>query len=179
MTVGTDNGHSRGVTIKDAAKRLGITPIAVRKRVLRGTLPAEKDGNGQWWVSLPESDVGITVEDGATVTVTLPTGIADGDTRVVTHLREEVEFLRRELERRSDELRQEREGRGEELRSRTEELRQEQERRAEELRRKDILLAEFAKQISELSQRLPELPATTSPLDQPSRSWWQRLFGTS
>jgi regulator of protease activity HflC (stomatin/prohibitin superfamily) len=151
----------------------------MRKRVLRGSLPAQKDESGQWWVSLPGTDAGTAVEDAATVTVTLPTGMTGGEPHVTAHLRDEVQFLRRELERRSEELRLEREGRGEEQRLRAEELRQEQERRAEELRRKDILLAEFAKQIAELSQRLPELPATTYPEYPASRDmahqrpWWK------
>ncbi len=69
------------VGITEAAKTLGISKDAVRKRIARGTLQADKDETGRWMVDLPEDeDTGQTSE-------------------VVQILREEVAFLRRELER--------------------------------------------------------------------------------
>jgi hypothetical protein len=57
---------------------------------------------------------------------------------------------------------------------------QERESRAEEMRRKDIMLAEFARQLADINRRLPALPeATPVQEEQPTRSWWQRLFGTA
>ncbi len=148
------NGVVTGLPIGEAAEVLGISPTAVRKRVKRGTLPAHKGVDGCWYVDIQP---------------TRPPGSPIDQDNLVARLTDEVAFLRAELERRSDELRMEREGRG-----------VEQERRAEELRRKDVLQAELTHRIANLSERLPELPSTTTPSsEQTTRSWWQRLFGTS
>ncbi len=41
-------------TIKQAAEALGITPVAVRKRLVRGKLPGHKDPARQWVVHLTD-----------------------------------------------------------------------------------------------------------------------------
>lgn len=155
------DGQVRTLTIKEAAEALGITPIAVRRRLTRGKLPGHKDGRGQWWVLLSDTD--LTREQaghqpGAPGRDQPANGSATtGMTEVITTLKDEVRFLRRELDQRS-----------------------------EELRRKDFMLAEFARSIADLKSRLPELPATTprtatlAEVDEssepPRPAWWRRLL---
>jgi excisionase family DNA binding protein len=43
-----------GMTVSEAAERLGISREAVRKRVRRGSLPAVKGDDGQWLIALPD-----------------------------------------------------------------------------------------------------------------------------
>ena len=74
--------------VNQAAAVLGISTDAVRKRASRGTLDSEKTGDGSLYVWL---------DNGA------PNGMPSGSTTTQAHLhslQEQVEFLRRELERR-------------------------------------------------------------------------------
>ncbi len=45
-----------GVTITEAAEQLGVSREALRKRVIRGKIPAHKDSEGVWRVILPGTD---------------------------------------------------------------------------------------------------------------------------
>ncbi len=49
---GQATDHAATHTIADAARLLGISENAVRKRIRRGTLPARKEGD-RWLVALP------------------------------------------------------------------------------------------------------------------------------
>ncbi len=78
--------HQR-LDVNQAAAVLGISTDAVRKRASRGTLDSEKTGDGSLYVWL---------ENGA------PNGMPNGSTPTQAHLdslQEQIEFLRRELER--------------------------------------------------------------------------------
>ena len=69
--------------VNQAAEALGISTDAVRKRARRGTLDSEKAGDGSLFVWLD-------------------TGTPNGSTPTQAHLdslQEQIEFLRRELER--------------------------------------------------------------------------------
>lgn len=46
------------VPIAEAARRLGLSTEAIRKRIKRGSLDAQKDEHGQWWVLLPPDTAG-------------------------------------------------------------------------------------------------------------------------
>ena len=73
--------------VNQAAEALGISTDAVRKRARRGTLDAEKTEDGSLFVWL----------DNGT-----PNGTPNGSTPTQAHLdslQEQIEFLRRELER--------------------------------------------------------------------------------
>ena len=73
--------------VNQAAEALGISTDAVRKRARRGTLDAEKTEDGSLFVWL----------DNGT-----PNGTPNGSTHTQAHLdslQEQIEFLRRELER--------------------------------------------------------------------------------
>ncbi len=145
MATGTD----RGLTIKEAAVRLGITDVAVRKRLVRGKLPGYKDETGQWFVHLPDD----LPEPSPSKTADTLLSSAQGTAHVIARLEDEVSYLR-------------------------EELRRERESRDEELRRKDVLLADFSHYLAEITQRMPELPATTPSPDvhangSAPRPWWK------
>ena len=85
--------------IAEAAEVLGITRDAVRKRIHRGTLPAEKM-DGEWVVALPDSgqDAGGTVKDSGQ-----DTGKTERDA-LVDYLRSENDRLWRELDARTEEI---------------------------------------------------------------------------
>jgi hypothetical protein len=94
-----------GVPIAEAAAQLGLKPAAVHKRVQRGKLPAYRaaDGtrrvvlNGRGPARTTRVDNGWTAEDSA--------GTSGGTTGVIppdyllTHLQQEVAFLRTQVER--------------------------------------------------------------------------------
>jgi len=58
QSIGMDNGSGQGWTLTEAAERLGLSREALRKRVIRGRIPAYKDKNGVWLVDLPTLDKG-------------------------------------------------------------------------------------------------------------------------
>ena len=70
----------RKTDLETAARILGISVDAVRKRIKRGKLEAEKDESGRWRVLLPDE-------------------IPDDVHNIVDILRRENEFLKAELER--------------------------------------------------------------------------------
>ncbi len=113
-------------TIKQAAEALGITPVAVRKRLVRGKLPGHKDATGQWIVHLTDE---LIAAERAQAQAT-DQGLDRGSPQVIARLEDEVRYLR-------DELRRERESRG------------------EELRRTDVIIAAFAERLPELPATTP------------------------
>ena len=80
------------MTIDEAARLLGISREAVRKRIKRGTLKAKKDKNGRWAVEVPD-DIPDTGQD----------DIPDTSTKLVQALQDEINYLREES-RRKDQL---------------------------------------------------------------------------
>ncbi len=75
------------VTVQEAARQLGITESAVRKRVQRGLLEHDKEPDGRLYVYLDTRDTG-------------PDKVQDSSYgMLVRRLENENEFLRRELER--------------------------------------------------------------------------------
>ncbi len=75
------------VTVQEAARQLGITESAVRKRVQRGLLEHDKEPDGRLYVYLDTRDIGRDQ-------------VLDSSyDMLVRRLENENEFLRRELER--------------------------------------------------------------------------------
>jgi hypothetical protein len=107
-------GDRTAYTIADAADRLGITSEAVRMRLKRATLAGEKR-DGHWVVYLdastewsptddhtaPEQATQRPTERDPTID---PTPLVAVYETLVASQREEIAFLRRELETRTDEL---------------------------------------------------------------------------
>ena len=79
------------VTIQEAARRLGISEGAVRKRVTRGSLEHDKEESGRIYVYLDERTT-RGVDDGQDA----------GVDALVTQLRDEVAFLRDQLRRQQE-----------------------------------------------------------------------------
>jgi Sigma-70, region 4 len=80
-----DEGGRRGVDgldIQEAARRLGISEGAVRKRVARGTIEHHKDADGRVYVYLDAGvDAGVDPDSGA----------------LISRLEDEVAFLREQV----------------------------------------------------------------------------------
>jgi len=88
------------LSVPEAAERLGISASAVRKRVERGNLPADKDDDGRLFVYLDTEEVRrATVRDTSHEKGSL------GFDELLEELREQNMFLREELATRNEELR--------------------------------------------------------------------------
>jgi hypothetical protein len=166
---GQATDQDTGLPLVEAARRLGVTENALRKRAQRGSVAAAKGTDGLWYVFLDglagrvdgqamEPSAGLAARLPGLATAT-PTARPDRTDDLIASLHSEVDFLRGEVTARS-----------------------------EELRRKDHIIAGFI-------ERLPELAAgegdpTThrsapgaaeradaGPDDQGSlwRRWWRRV----
>ena len=107
-----DNDRT-AVTIAEAARALGMSTDAIRKRLQRGTLPGEKIGGG-WRVFLGDAAPVAAGPTGHRPDASSPRPDADRTTAVapdalVETLRDEVRYLREQLAERSRELAAERE----------------------------------------------------------------------
>lgn len=83
------------VTVSEAADLLGVSQSAVRKRIQRGTIAWDKDDEGRTYVYVETSDASPgTREDKSR-------DGASGQSRdeILEVYRDQVEFLRREIER--------------------------------------------------------------------------------
>jgi hypothetical protein len=64
-----DSGDTkRTVDVLEAAKRLGITPDAVRSKVRRGKLDGYRDNRGNWRIVLPDTTPTVNGRDSDTTT---------------------------------------------------------------------------------------------------------------
>jgi excisionase family DNA binding protein len=92
---GGRDGPVDRITVTEAADLLGVTQSAIRKRIQRGTIPWDKDEEGRIFVYVDPSEASSeTAEDKSRDT-------AEGQSRdeLLEVYREQVDFLRRELER--------------------------------------------------------------------------------
>jgi hypothetical protein len=91
---GLDAGLDR-VTIQEAARRLGVSEGAIRKRVTRNTLHHDKAPDGRVYVYLDAGDrQGVdAVQD---------TGVNPHSTALISQLEGEVEFLRDQVRRQQE-----------------------------------------------------------------------------
>jgi excisionase family DNA binding protein len=87
------------LTVSQAADRLGVTQDAVRKRIARGTIRHDKDPEGRIFVYLDvferESET-VQDNDQKHESETVQDG---GQDRYTRSLEDQIDFLRRELER--------------------------------------------------------------------------------
>lgn len=175
VDVGMDSGADR-LTLRQAAERLDTTPEAVRKRILRGSLTAEKvDGN--WIVILPRQadtvDTSPDRMDGQRpVVVNIGTDVGVDAVRdmsgpLIDQLRDEIAHLRGMLSAREE---------NDEVAF----LRQQLETRDEEIRRRDHIIAGLVERVKELPSgaREPEPESDQSETATPTHSGWlSRLLG--
>ncbi len=93
------------LTVQDAARLLGTTDSAIRKRIARGTLKSERDEEGRVYVYIPPGAHGEDAATGTTQTGhDLPTGaLFDQMSERIAYLERQVEE-EREARRRADTL---------------------------------------------------------------------------
>src|SRR5215207_1615725 len=83
------------VTVPEAAKMMGVTQSAIRKRVHRGTIPWDKDHEGRIYVYVDPSEMSPETRGGKA----RETSVGQSGDELLEAYRDQVEFLRRELER--------------------------------------------------------------------------------
>jgi len=81
-------------TVAQAADRLGVKEQAVRKRIQRGTLVHDKDGDGRVYVYLDPRDQADGTGNGNDTDKEIDT--------LVQSLQDQIEYLRAELQRRGE-----------------------------------------------------------------------------
>lgn len=81
------------VSVYEAAKVLGVTVDAIRKRIQRGTIPHERDDGGRVWVLL---DASSTIPDNVQDNYRVPSD------PLVDELREQIRYLREILSKEQD-----------------------------------------------------------------------------
>ncbi len=153
----TDTPTTRRVPVEEAATLLGITANAVRKRIERGTLRSEREGDTRY--VLLDADMPRHA-------VNMPPSMPGDQILMVERLESEVAFLR-DL-----------------LRGRDEELRREREAREEAERRHDTIIMRMTERMPELSSASssnPQNDREAAVKDQEAqidsqRPWWRRLF---
>ncbi len=148
-------GDRRGVgagldrlTIQEAARRLGISEGAVRKRVTRGTLEHDKEESGRVYVYLDTEgrrgvDDGVVRESGA----------------LTSRLEGEVEFLRDQVRRQQEIIAQQ----AVTMRQLTAAAQEEP--------------PEAAETVEEEPEGSEPRSATVSTQEAAQRPWWRRMFG--
>jgi excisionase family DNA binding protein len=151
--------RSEAMTVADAAERLGISKEAVRKRISRGTLRADKDRDGAVRVYVPPSDT-------PSATAAAP--------ELVEELRDQVRYLR-------DQLDQEREANSENRRiiaaltARIPELPGTPQASPEATSQEP---SEFPQTATEQPGRVGPQTEVEGPQEGTQRvSWWRRVFG--
>jgi hypothetical protein len=205
-----DERDRRGVdrlTIQEAARALGVSEGAVRKRVTRGTLQHEKEEDGRVYVYL---DAG----DRRGVDAGQDEGVNPNNNALISQLRDEVAYLRDENRRKDeiimqqamtmrqltaaepqepteaaeqveDELDTERARREMAESALREGMAEEQHRREEAERERDDLRQELfalreareSPQTVEEPDRAESRPATGGAEEGVRRPWWRRVFG--
>jgi len=163
----TDRTADRRVTVLEAAELLNLTPDAVRARLRRGTLRKDRGEDGTLYVVLDGETTDTTATGRPTEQPTV--ALLDAKDQIISHLSEQLEFLRQQL----------------------------QEER-EESRRKDHLLAAALERIPAIEsppdtapsepRESPEKPSedphsthappeAQEPSQRRERSWWRAFFG--
>jgi hypothetical protein len=150
-----DEGDRRGVdrlTIQDAARRLGISEGAVRKRVTRGSLRHDKEDDGRVYVYLDAGDR-RGVDDGQ------DTGVDPNNAALISQLRDEVAYLRDENRRKDEIIMQQ----------------------AMTMRQLTAAPSQEPPEAAETVEEEPEAaeprPAAGGAQEGAQRPWWQRWFG--
>jgi excisionase family DNA binding protein len=87
------------LTVAQAAERLGVTQDAVRKRIARGTIRHDKDSEGRIVVYLDTFERESDTDQDNRQDGTSNTTQYDGQDKYTRSLEDQIEFLRRELER--------------------------------------------------------------------------------
>jgi len=153
------------VSVDEAARALGLTVDAVRKRVQRGTIEHEKDAAGRVRIILDSPANTSTLQDESPDTTGQAGALIAAKDETIEELRGRVQRLEREVDTRN-----------------------------EEIRRRDHLLAaaleripaieapqeapEAAETVEEATDRAEARPAAGGAQEATQRRpWWRRVFG--
>jgi hypothetical protein len=150
------------VPVDAAARHLGLTVDAIRKRVQRGQIAYDKDEAGRVRIILDE---GETLQDEGPDTTGQGAGAV---AELVEELRDRVHYLERVLE--------------DEREARTEERRRHDTLMAQLMQRIPELEAssearESPETVEEEPERTEPRPATVESREGVQRPWWRRIFG--
>jgi hypothetical protein len=143
------------VTIQEAARRLGVSEGAVRKRVTRNTLRHDKAPDGRVFVYLDVAKLRDTrgVDDGQDA------GVDPNSSALISRLEGEVEFLRDQVRRQQEIIAQQ----------------------AVTMRQLTAAAQEEPPEAAETVEEEPEgsepRSATVSAQEAAQRPWWRRMFG--
>lgn len=142
------------MTVSEAAEILRVTQSAIRKRIQRGTIPWDKDDEGRIFVYVDSSETSHETGDDRSQ------DMVSGPSRdeLVSELRDQVDFLRRELERKDTLLMS--------LMQRIPELEPTREPQQAPSRPEDAPVGNEDQAFSSRGQREHE-----------KRSWWRQFFG--
>jgi len=138
----SDQSHDRrdeGRTVAEAARMLGITESAVRKRVERRKLAADHAPDGRLVVYLDRVTTATSATRGRP---RQSRDTSEADERYTTSLEEQVSYLRSQLE-------------------------QEREARTEERRRQDTVIAQISQANAEQARTIRELEAPSEERESP------------
>ena len=159
--MGEDRQSGRRVTVDEAARHLGLSVDAVRKRVQRGQIAYEKDQAGRVRIILDKSE---TLQDESPDT-TGQGAVAE----LVEELRDRVHYLERVLE--------------DEREARTEERRRHDTLMAQLMQRIPELEAPASPETRESPESVEEEPDRAEPRsgtaeaqEGAQRPWWRRIF---
>jgi DNA-binding transcriptional MerR regulator len=153
------------LTVAEAARRLGVSPEAIRKRIKRGTIEHDQDAEGLTYVY---------------VEVDNPVGNPSGDTVANPHLERLLQNQEREIEHLRGQLDAERAAHGEARRivaglvQRIPEL-EAPPQSAQEAQ--DVAESAAEGESGEEASAEHTEPQETSQGSEPPRSWWRRLLG--
>jgi hypothetical protein len=87
-------------SINEAARRLGVTPTAIRNRIKRGTLKTRPNGNHGHLVHVPRPvPVTVTLTPHEPVPLTVPEPVTLTVPDIAEALRDQVTFLKGQLEK--------------------------------------------------------------------------------
>lgn len=155
------------VPVDEAARRLGIKAESIRKRIYRGSLKADKEPDGRLMVYLDDTDEahGQSTDEVRGHESGAVGGAENASARLIEHLEAEIEFQRRESERKDAIIMQLSQANAEQART--------------------IRVLEAPREPPEATQR-PQEAAQESPQGdvgvqdkEPAepRPWWRRVFG--
>jgi Tfp pilus assembly protein FimV len=93
------------VAVDEAARALGLSVDAIRKRVQRGTIEHEKDAAGRVRIILDSPDDASTLRDESPDTTGRSFAILAAKEETIEELRDRVRRLERDLDTRNEEIR--------------------------------------------------------------------------
>jgi Tfp pilus assembly protein FimV len=101
----TGHPSGRGVSVDEAARALGLSVDAIRKRVQRGTIEHERDRAGRVRIILGSPDDASTLRDKSPDTTGRSFAILAAKEETIEELRDRVRRLERDLDTRNEEIR--------------------------------------------------------------------------